>query len=382
MRYIHRRFFSSTLLVLATAAVLAACSHPASIPAGETETRPPATQAVEIQSTPTPFQLLDSEPPSAGDQTVRPLSTTPAVTFTAILLPSSTPTPPASPTPTETLTPSPLSPTPTPEIPVRFAVIGDYGLAGQPAADVSRLVKSWNPDFIITTGDNNYPDGAAETIDENIGQYYHEFISPYRGAYGPGGLTNRFFPTLGNHDYQTLNAQPYFEYFTLPGNQRYYDFTWGPLHLFALNSDSREPDGVGRSSIQAAWLQERLAASEQTWKIVYMHHPPYSSGYHGAVTWTRWPHKEWGASAVLSGHDHIYERLMVDGLPYFINGLGGGPRYPLGEIQPESEVRFRDEHGAMLVTATSDRLTFEFFTRHGERIDSYTLSLSTPTPLP
>jgi len=34
---------------------------------------------------------------------------------------------------------------------VRFAVIGDYGLAGKEAADVANLVKSWNPDFIITT---------------------------------------------------------------------------------------------------------------------------------------------------------------------------------------------------------------------------------------
>ncbi|PYV85585.1 MAG: alkaline phosphatase, partial [Acidobacteria bacterium] len=57
---------------------------------------------------------------------------------------------------------------------VRFAVIGDYGTAGQNELDVSSLVKSWNPDFIITVGDNNYPDGWASTIDRNIGQYYHD----------------------------------------------------------------------------------------------------------------------------------------------------------------------------------------------------------------
>ncbi|NIW44652.1 MAG: hypothetical protein GWN30_07780, partial [Gammaproteobacteria bacterium] len=57
-----------------------------------------------------------------------------------------------------------------------FAVIGDYGLAGQQEADVASLVESWNPEFIITVGDNNYPDGKAETIDENIGQYYAEYI--------------------------------------------------------------------------------------------------------------------------------------------------------------------------------------------------------------
>jgi hypothetical protein len=46
-----------------------------------------------------------------------------------------------------------------------FAIIGDYGYSpqtrkrnGQPAidppGDVARLVKSWEPDFIVTTGDN------------------------------------------------------------------------------------------------------------------------------------------------------------------------------------------------------------------------------------
>ena len=43
---------------------------------------------------------------------------------------------------------------------LRFAVIGDFGLAGDRAREVSLLVKSWNVDFIITTGDNNYPNGA------------------------------------------------------------------------------------------------------------------------------------------------------------------------------------------------------------------------------
>ena len=38
---------------------------------------------------------------------------------------------------------------------VRFGVIGDYGLAGAAEPGVSQLVQSWNPDFIITTGNNN-----------------------------------------------------------------------------------------------------------------------------------------------------------------------------------------------------------------------------------
>jgi len=93
------------------------------------------------------------------------------------------------------------------QVPVRFAVIGDFGWAGPPAQDVSDLIHGWNPDFIITVGDNNYPIGEAATIDQNIGQYYHDFIFPYKGVYGPGASVNRFFPSLGNHDWFTPDAQ-------------------------------------------------------------------------------------------------------------------------------------------------------------------------------
>ena len=61
----------------------------------------------------------------------------------------------------------------------RFAVIGCYGSDGPDELAVANLVKGWNPDFIVTAGDNNYRYGAASTIDENIGKYYHDFIYPY-----------------------------------------------------------------------------------------------------------------------------------------------------------------------------------------------------------
>ena len=57
-----------------------------------------------------------------------------------------------------------------------FGVIGDYGKAGEPEESVANLVKSWEPDFIITTGDNNYDKGELKTIQSNIGNYYGDFI--------------------------------------------------------------------------------------------------------------------------------------------------------------------------------------------------------------
>lgn len=257
---------------------------------------------------------------------------------------------------------------------VVFAVIGDYGVAGQPEADVATLVKSWNPDFIVTVGDNNYPDGAAATIDANIGQYYHDYIYPYTGRYGAGATTNRFFPSLGNHDWITSGAKPYLKYFTLPGNERYYDFVWGPVHCFIIDSDSHEPDGVNSNSTQGRWLQTKLAASTAAWQLVFLHHPPYSSSSaHGSHPKQQWPYQAWGAEVVLAGHDHTYERLVIGGLPYFVNGIGGRSLYEFATPLPGSQVRYNADYGAMRVTADQGRITFEAITRAGAVVDTYTL---------
>ncbi len=308
--------------------------------------------------------------------TAPPLLNTPTNPILLAELPSATPLRPmistVSATASATLTPAPAA-TETRLPPVRFAVIGDYGLAGPAEEQVAQLVISWKPDLILTTGDNNYPDGEAATIDENIGQYYQSYIYPYLGMYGPGADHNRFFPTLGNHDWNTSEAQPYLDYFTLPGNERYYEFTWGEVHFFAVSSDSREPDGVGRSSVQAAWLQERLAAATLPWKVIYFHQPPYSSGYHGSVDWMRWPFKEWGASLVLAGHDHTYERLEIDGLTYIVNGIGGGPIYPFILPLEGSQARYNDAHGALLIEADAEQLTGTFTSIDGTNSDQFVL---------
>lgn len=279
--------------------------------------------------------------------------------------------------PTDTILPSP-----TPETSLRFAVIGDYGLAGDALQEVANMVIGWSPDLIITTGDNNYPDGSPGTIDENIGQYFHELIAPYQGTFGKGADINRFFPSLGNHDWTTDHAQPYLDYFTLPGNERYYDFIRSDVHFFALDSDTREPDGVGRSSIQAQWLQISLAVSTSPWNVVFTHYPPYSSGYHGSTDWMLWPYKQWGASIVLAGHDHDYERLIVDDFPYLVIGLSGNVSYPFMTPIPGSQLRHTYDRCAIRAEATSKNLSFELICVPDVHVDSFMLQKYIQLPNP
>ncbi|HEV3136871.1 MAG TPA: metallophosphoesterase, partial [Pirellulales bacterium] len=264
-----------------------------------------------------------------------------------------------------------------------FAVIGNYGQAGTPESDVANLVKSWNPDSILTVGDNNFETGSASTIDANIGQYYHDLIYPYVGTYGEGASTNHFFPTLGSHDWgftypNPTGDQPYLNYFTLPGNKRYYTFTQGPVQFFALDSDGNEPDGNTSNSVQGQWLQAQLAASTATYKIVYMYEPPYSSTAGFETPAARWPFQAWGATAVISGHVHNYERLIENNFPYFVDGLGGDNQLtPFSTPEPGSQARYDTDYGAMLINADSTQIQFQFFTRTGTLIDSYSIPVGT-----
>ena len=268
---------------------------------------------------------------------------------------------------------------------IQFAVIGDFGIVGESAAGVSALVKSWEPDFILTTGDNNYPVGSADTIDANVGQYYSEFIYPYTGVYSSTLQANRFFPSLGNHDWDTGDVKAYLDYFPIDSspentgssqNERYYDFVQGPVHFFVIDSDHREPDGNDEDSGQAQWLKTQLADSESPWQIVYFHHAPYSSGWHGSSRFMRWPFAKWGADAVFSGHEHSYERVMRDGIPYFVNGSGGQSLRMFLLPISGSKIRYNDSVGAMLVEATETAVTFQFYAiaNDGELIDSFVLS--------
>ncbi len=266
-----------------------------------------------------------------------------------------------------------------------FAVVGDFSVDNQtaPTRDVANLVKGWNPDFIATVGDNNYPDGAAATIDANVGQWYHAYISPYSGSYGGGASGgNKFFPAIGNHDWSVNSGgyTPYLNYFSLPGNERYYTTVQGNVQLFVVNSDSHEPDGTSSSSIQGQWLQNALATSTAQWKLVLFHHPAYSSGTTGSNTYMQWPFQQWGASAVISGHDHVYERIIKNGFPYFVNGLGGESIFGFNTPISGSASRYESDYGAMLIDTSSSSMNFQFINRSGQVIDSYSLGGTVTKP--
>ncbi|MCP4249517.1 MAG: metallophosphoesterase, partial [bacterium] len=76
---------------------------------------------------------------------------------------------------------------------------------------------------------------------------------------------------------------------------------------------------------------ETLAATDAPWKLVAVHHPPYSAGYQGSAHDERDSFspifEQHGVQLVLSGHEHDYQRNeSINGVTYLVSGAGAGTR--------------------------------------------------------
>src|SRR5207253_1563178 len=124
-----------------------------------------------------------------------------------------------------------------------------------------------------------------------------------------------------NHEWSTPGAAGYKAYWGVK-DKTYYSFEVGTWHLIALDSNCRSVGGCDPASPQARWLLSDLAAHPADCILAFMHHPRWSSGYHGSDAgydefWRLL--SDAGADVMLAGHDHHYERFGPDrGMRQFI----------------------------------------------------------------
>jgi hypothetical protein len=206
-----------------------------------------------------------------------------------------------------------------------FAAIGDNGSGGRQAMAVaSRMADTYGVEpfgLVALLGDICYYGNLEDRFDE----VFARPMAPLVDA-GVG-----FELAIGNHDDALGHSEEGLaeieaELRLLGTPALYYTTTHGPVDFFYL--DSSAPGLFGSAaSAQREWLDDALASSTNQWKIVALHHPPYSSGRHGSTP---------GAQAllepivarhhvdlVLAGHDHDYERTHpISGVTYVVSGGG------------------------------------------------------------
>ncbi|OXA64276.1 probable purple acid phosphatase 20 [Folsomia candida] len=229
-------------------------------------------------------------------------------------------------------------------------VIGDFGIKSTNSVAVSNLVKSWNPDIILTTGDNLYSPPSQKNYSSIIGVLYPEYLDNLPHFVRGGGINSnsnnilrdiskkwkgrkiysKFFPCVGNHDFPFTS---YTNYFQLP---TFYsvEFTQPKKHLLkviSLNNYKDEEHGRfdDATSNQRSWLEEELEASQDfDWILVTFHYPQLCSNSSREENETNskrlFPfYKYQNVGLVLSGHQHIYERLEVNGVTNVVVGTSG-----------------------------------------------------------
>jgi len=243
---------------------------------------------------------------------------------------------------------------------IRFAVIGDTGSGSEKQQQVADMMVRYRTafpfDFVLMMGDNLYGGETPKDFEKKFSNVYKPLLD----------AKINFYATLGNHD---LPLQIYYENFNMNGKE-YYRFKKGNVAFYSLNSNYMDKK-------QVQWLENELAKDTSDWKVCFFHHTPYSSARkHGSDGQLReivepifLKHR---VNLVLTGHDHVYERIKPQkGIYYFVSGAGGQLR--TGDVKQSSQLieksYDRDMH-FMLFEVDGDRLYFQTISRTGETVDS------------
>jgi predicted phosphodiesterase len=206
-----------------------------------------------------------------------------------------------------------------------FIVLGDNRSGDDIYRKLVGMMTERKPSLIVNTGDQ-VPD------EDNLKDWakFWKMSKP---------ITVPYFLTVGNHDVNDAKSELFYKkQVDLPGNELYYSFTAGNALFIVLDSylTGEQKKITGE---QYTWLESVLAKSTQRYKFIFLHHPLYpdkDKGRHYGNSLDRYPgdrdklqalfvkHK---VTIVFTGHEHLYLRKTVDGIPHIIAGGGGAPLY-------------------------------------------------------
>lgn len=181
---------------------------------------------------------------------------------------------------------------------LNFLLMGDFGRYGQfyqkeVATQMGKAAATIDSEFVISVGDNFYPNGVQSTTD-------YSWTASFENVYTDYSLQTDWFVTLGNHDHRG-KVQAQIDYsdvsrrWHMPSSyfKKEFDLEDGNKVLvlfmdtspfidkyYDANSGMLESMKAQDTTAQKKWLLKELATTDKkvTWKIVVGHHPLYSGG--------------------------------------------------------------------------------------------------------
>ena len=251
-------------------------------------------------------------------------------------------------------------------------VFGDWGRNGEDnqkevAREMGIVAKKFKPEFIISTGDNIYPNGVRSTRD-------HNWIASFENIYTAQSLQTDWWVVLGNHDYRG-DPQAEIDYYCSRPPMEYAgqilfknffigeDSTNGVLLVFLDTTPFLSESYLGDkhhvqgqdTAMQRIWLEKTLgeAPANIKWKLVFGHHPVYTGGGRMKAKETVEMKKlfkpifeKYHVNAYICGHDHNLQYIKPPGFThYFVSGAGAELSKTV--VHPEGGIYARAINGFM-----------------------------------
>jgi tartrate-resistant acid phosphatase type 5 len=282
--------------------------------------------------------------------------------------------------------------------PLKFMVFGDWGRNGEDkqkevAVEMGIVAKKFKPEFIISTGDNFYPNGVQSTRD-------HNWIASYENIYTSQSLQSDWYVVLGNHDYRG-EPQAEIDYTQVDRKwhmpARYFsrllfideDSSAGVLFVYidttpflseSYKGDQHHVQGQDTAA-QRIWLEKTLGETPANvkWKFVIGHHPVYTGGGRMKAKETVEMKnlfapifEKYHVNAYICGHDHNLQYIKPRGFThYFVSGAGSELSKTV--IHPEGGVYAKAENGFMNFSIYESQMHVSMLSYTGEKIYSVTI---------
>lgn len=251
----------------------------------------------------------------------------------------------------------------------KFSLIADAQEGPEFVEMIARQIATFPGQAILSAGD------LVQT-----GSSYADWID-YFNSMSLVGRSRVTFAAIGNHEYRSKPETNYWQdFFQKKPTEAYYSTWIGPVHLIVLNSGFEDDPSLIES--QMPFLQNELA-KPAAWKVVMLHHPPYSQGI---AQIRHAPKKEhlilreryiplfdlYGVDLVLAGHTHVYERSKRNAIFYVTAGPAGGKMGLMGAENRYSQKAIR-ERTVSHFEANADELRMVTVDKNGEFVDSLRL---------
>lgn len=197
---------------------------------------------------------------------------------------------------------------------------------------LAQMIIDEEPHIVVMTGD--YVLDVSNDHERNLaGWAAFTNISDSIGHYAP------IYAVVGNHDTGAKTGGLLLDYYFDAFEQydepsTYYSFDYAGVHFTLLNTEEFNKEGR-ITGAQYTWLVNDLQSTNSATKYIFGHRPMYPLSHLGDSIDSNPEERvrlqqlfeDQNVTAYVCGHDHLFNRLTVNGLVHIISGGGGAPLY-------------------------------------------------------